>query len=95
MPVPVGLIAERQIVARLLRASAVSVDTATRLDDLRWVQAHRLNRLIAGDVVRRTASDGYYINPPALADHITRRRRRVAVVVLVLAVVAAFWLRVV
>ncbi len=84
--VPVALIAERRLITRLMRADAVSAAGAQRLDDLPWFQSRRLVRLMSKGVVREAQPGTYYLNAPALADHLQSRRRRVA---LAMAVVLA------
>ena len=77
--VPAGLIAERRVVMRLMRADAVSAAAAQPLDGLRWLQARRLRRLLNKGVVVEAQPGRYYLNVPALADHMTARRHRAAV----------------
>jgi hypothetical protein len=86
--VPVGLIAERRVIMRLMRADAVSVANAQPLEGLRWLQARRLQRLIAKGVVRETSPGIYYLSAPDLAAHMTVRRHRAAVA---MAIVLAFF----
>jgi hypothetical protein len=83
MAVPAGAIAERRLIMRLLRAGAVSADTAAPLDGLRWIQARRLARLLAAGVVREAAPQRYYLEAPALADRLTARRRRALFLMLI------------
>lgn len=82
--VPAGLIAERRVVKKLMLANAVSPDTATSLDGLRWLQARRLNRLINAGVVTETQPGRYYLQIPALAERMTARRRRAAILMLLI-----------
>jgi hypothetical protein len=91
---PVALIAERHVVMRLMRAGAVSADTARPLDGLRWVEARRLKRLLEAGVVHESPPGRYYLDPPALADRLTSQRRRAAILLaVVLALMAlAFYL---
>ena len=80
--VPAGVIAERRVVTRLMLANAVSADTATPLDGLRWVQARRLAKLVEAGVVRESQPGRYYLEIPALAERMTARRQRVAIATL-------------
>lgn len=77
--VPVGLIAERRVITRLMRANAVTAEAAQPLDGLPWAQARRLRRLVDADVVREAQPGRFYLHAPALADRLTSRRRRAAV----------------
>ena len=87
---PVALIAERRVILRLMRAGAVSGETARPLDNLRWMQARRLKRLVDAGVVQEARPGRYYLNVPALADHMTARRQRAALLlVVVLALIAS------
>ena len=76
--VPAGLIAERRVIMRLMRADAMSAANAQPLDGLRWLQARRLKRLLAKGVVRETSPGIFYLSAPDLAGHLTARRHRVA-----------------
>jgi len=73
---------------RLMRADAVSAPTAQPLDGLRWLQARRLQRLLNKGVIVEAQPGAYYLNVPALADHLTARRQRAA---LALAVILALF----
>ena len=88
MPVPVGVIVERRLIERLLRAEALGPATAQPLSDLRWVERRRLGRLQDAGVVREGTPGRYYLDGPALADHLSRRRRRLLIAI-VLVVAAA------
>ena len=78
--VAAGVIAERRIVTRLLRANAMSAAQAAPLDGLSWIQRRRLRRLLNAAVITETQSGSYYLNAPALADRMINRRLRAAVV---------------
>ena len=67
-----------------MRANAVSPETATPLDDLRWIQARRLTRLVDAGVIREPTPGRYYLEIPALAEHQTARRQRAALLMLLL-----------
>ena len=86
--VPYGAIAERRLIERLLMADAVGAGTAQPLENLRWIEARRLRRLIALGVVREAAAGRYYLYAPALAQRMASRRLRLLIALL--AVVAAF-----
>jgi hypothetical protein len=88
-PVPAGVIAERRVVNKLMLANAVSPDTATSLDGLRWPQARRLQRLINAGVVNEVQPGRYYLDIPALAERITARRQRVAILMLLIVAMIA------
>ncbi|MBZ5557779.1 MAG: hypothetical protein LAO77_10950 [Acidobacteriia bacterium] len=85
--VPAGAIAERRLIQRLLKADAVRSDSAQPLENLRWVQQRRLERLIGLGVIREASAGRYYLYPPALADRMAARRVRV--VMALLAVITA------
>ena len=88
--VPAGAIAERRVIMRLLRSGAVSADTAAPLEGLRWIQQRRLQRLVDAGVVHEPHSGHYYLDPPALADHLTARRQAASLMLLlVVALMAA------
>lgn len=74
MPVPAGAIAERRLIDRLLRARAFTPDTAQPLEDLRWVEGRRLQRLIAKHVILEPQPGRYYLDGPALADRFASLR---------------------
>ena len=82
--VPAGLIAERRVVNKLMLANAVSQENATSLDGLRWIQARRLAKLIDRGVVHEATPGRYYLDIPALAEHLTTRRQRAAILMLLL-----------
>lgn len=77
--VPVGLIAERRLITRLMRADAMSAAHALPLEGLGWFQARRLARLLKKGVIRDASPNTYYLSAPDLAVHLTARRHRVAV----------------
>jgi hypothetical protein len=87
--VPAGVIAERRVVNKLMLANAVSPDTATSLDGLRWLQARRLQRLIDAGVVSEQQPGRYYLDIPALAERMTARRQRVAILMLLAVAIMA------
>jgi hypothetical protein len=87
--VPAGLIAERRVVNKLMLANAVSPDTATSLDGLRWQQARRLQKLINAGVVNEVQPGRYYLDIPALAERVTARRQRAAIMLLVVVAIVA------
>lgn len=87
--IPVGLIAERRLITRLMRADAVSAPTAQALEGLPWFQSRRLQRLLNKGVVVEAQPGIYYLNVPALADHQIARRRRAAIALVVVLVLFA------
>ena len=93
--VPAGSIAERRVVIRLMPAGAVSMETAQPLEGLRWMQARRLKRLLDTGVVREASSGRYYLDAPALADHMTARVQRalimLSIVVMLMGLAIYFW----
>jgi hypothetical protein len=94
MAVPVALIAERRVIARLMRANAVSPQHAHQLDGLRWIQARRLQRLLDAGVVLEPQPGRYYLDLPSLADRLESRRHRIAVflaIVIGLMGVVLYW----
>jgi hypothetical protein len=54
--VPVGAIAERRLIRRLLKADAVRSEAAQPLENLRWAQQRRLERLIDLGVIREAGT---------------------------------------
>lgn len=88
-PVPAGVIAERRVVTKMMLANAVSPDNATSLDGLRWLQARRLAKLIDKGVVRESQPGRYYLEIPAMAEHLTARRQRAAIAMLVVLMMMA------
>lgn len=87
--IPAGLIAERRLVNRLMRADAVSPANAQRLEGLPFLQSRRLRRLLANGVIREEQQGNYYINIPAWVDHQTSRRRRAAFIIMAILIVFA------
>ncbi|HEY2907031.1 MAG TPA: hypothetical protein VGJ29_14105 [Vicinamibacterales bacterium] len=89
--VPVGAIAERRLIHRLMAANAVSPAAGVVLDNLHWVEQRRLSRLVALDVIRKENGGRYYLSAPALADRMRSRRLRlvVAMMIVVLMMLAA------
>jgi hypothetical protein len=85
-PVPYGLIAERRLIERLLKADAVGAGAAQPLENLRWTEDRRLRRLISVGVVREAAAGRYYLDAPALAARMANRRKRLLVVMLLVAI---------
>ncbi len=81
--VPPGVIAERRLVDRLLRANAISPAAGITLDNLRWVEARRLTKLVALGVIREEDGGRYYLFAPALADRMRSRHRRLAAALLI------------
>ena len=93
MGVPVALIADRLLIARLMRANAVSPELAQPLDGLPWMQTRRLARLLAARVIREAEPSRFYVDAPTLVDHVTAQRRRAAIVLaVVLGIVALLYL---
>ena len=93
---PYGAIAERRIIQQMLRTNALTASTAQGLELRRSVDHRRLRRLIGEGVVREATPGRYYLDAPALADHLDSRRRRLLVAWLVLIALAfAFgsWVR--
>src|ERR1700680_1539459 len=86
---PIGLIAERRVVSRLMRAGAVSVETAQPLNGLRRIQQRRLKRLLDAGVVHQPQVDRYYLDAPALADRLAARRQRAVILLAVVLVMMA------
>jgi len=84
---PAGLIAERRLIQRLLRANAVTPDGAQPLADLRPVDSSRLSRLVGDGVVRQAPPNRYYLDAPALGEYWfgVRRRRAILIVAIVVA----------
>ena len=78
-----GAIAERRVIMRLMRANAMSVEHSQPLDDLNWMQARRLQRLLNAGVVRQSQPGRYYLDAPSLADRLTSRRQRLAVLLFI------------
>lgn len=70
-------------------ANAVSPENAAPLEDLRRLQARRLQRLIDAGVVRESQPGRYYLEIPALADRMTARRQRAAIMLLFVAATVA------
>jgi hypothetical protein len=85
--VPAGLIAERRIITRLMRADAMSAAQSQPLDGLSWIQQRRLRRLLNAAVISEAQPGRYYLNAPALADRMNNRRIRVAVILTVAMIV--------
>jgi hypothetical protein len=81
--VPPGAIAERRIIDRLLRANAISPSAGIVLENLRWVEARRLGKLVALGVIREEDGGRYYLFAPALAERMRSRRRRIVAALLV------------
>jgi hypothetical protein len=90
-PVPYGLIAERRLVDRLLRANAVTSSRAQPLELQRGIERRRLKRLLDSGVIREASPERYYLDAPALADRLASRRRFAAIAMIgaILAVVGA------
>ena len=89
MPVPHGLIVERRLIDRLLRANAVMPSTAQPLELRRGSERRRLTRLLDAGVIREASSGRYHLDAPALAERVASRRRRAAIVFIVMALVLA------
>jgi hypothetical protein len=80
--VPVGAIAERRLIGRLLKADAVRSESAQPLENLRWAQQRRLERLVGLGVIREASAGRYYLYPPALAVRMATRRVRIVIAML-------------
>ena len=87
--VPAGLIAERRVIMRLMRANAVVAAGAQPLNGLNWMQRRRLKRLVANGVIRETSPGYYYVSAPDLANRLAARRHRVAVAIALILVLFA------
>lgn len=89
--VPAGIIAERRLIHRLMRANAVSPAAGVVLDGLGWVEQRRLGKLVALGVIREEDGGRYYIFAPALAERMRTRRLRaaIALIIVVLLMLAA------
>ncbi len=95
MAVPAGLIAERRLITRLMHADAMSAQNAQQLEGLTWIQARRLSRLLNKGVIQQPQPGRYYLNAPALADHINGHRHRAAillVIVVLLMGLTMYWI---
>jgi hypothetical protein len=88
MPLPAGLVAERRLIERLMRAGAMAPDAAQPLTDLRHIERRRLPRLVARGVIREHGPDRYYLDGPALANYLRSRRRSAIVALFILVVLA-------
>ncbi len=80
--VPPGVIAERRLTDRLLRANAVWPGNGQPLDGLRWIERRRLQRLIAAGVIREEGDGRYYLYAPAYAARMSGRRQRIVIIML-------------
>jgi hypothetical protein len=87
--VPVGLIAERRLITRLMHADAMTAANAQSLHGLPWFQERRLKRLLAKGVIRETSPGNYYLSAPELASHLTARRHRAAVAIAIVLILFA------
>ena len=90
MALPAGMIAERRLIHRLLRANAVTPADALPLAELRAVESSRLTDLIGRGVVRESPPDRYYLDAPALGEYWfgIRRKRAILILAIVVATVA-------
>ena len=84
MPIPYGLIAERRLVERLMRANAVTSFSAQPIELRRRSERRRLKRLLALGVVRDAGTERFYLDAPALAQRMATQRQNAALAVLVL-----------
>jgi hypothetical protein len=87
-------IAERRLVARFRTAHATVAARAIALDDLRWIQKRRLERLARAGAVHEAGEGRWYLDEPVYAELVAWRRRMVAVTIVaaILAALAAYFL---
>ncbi len=87
-------IAEKRVIARLRAAKATIPQRAVPLDDLRWIQKRRLQRLVRRGAVHDAGEGRWYLDEPVYAELVAWRRRMAAITVVaaILAGLAVYFL---